>query len=86
MPRWHVSMTSAMLVAMQARWNVRESPTLMGIVGSCGGVCVQSMVAGGASGKTSNATKSAPVRAPPRALRIRTVEGISIRTILPGAP
>ena len=36
MPRWQVSMTSAMLVAMTPRWKVRESPTLIGMVGSCG--------------------------------------------------
>ena len=29
-------MTSAMLVAISARWNVRESPTLMGMVGNWG--------------------------------------------------
>src|SRR4051812_12975212 len=36
MPRWQVSMTSAMLVAIAALKKVRESPTLMGMVGSRG--------------------------------------------------
>ena len=36
MPRWQNCMTSAMLVAMTALCMVRESPTLIGMVGSCG--------------------------------------------------
>ncbi len=36
MPRWQNCITSAMQVAITARWNVVLSPTLIGMVGSCG--------------------------------------------------
>src|SRR5438067_4403855 len=36
MPRWQNCITSAMLVAITALWNVVLSPTLTGIVGSSG--------------------------------------------------
>ena len=36
MPRWQNCITSAMLVAITALCIVLESPTLIGIVGSCG--------------------------------------------------